>query len=123
MNTLSRIFGAVQPRFLARAYLIGGMFFALMVFMQVQADIDIVKSIPMLAVFAISTLLFPFAKFIWNEIRDFVMGDTVIFANVIILFFLKFIINAMIWCFAIFIAPIGMAYLWYRTRGVSSELA
>ncbi|MDR6623748.1 hypothetical protein [Caulobacter segnis] len=123
MNIISRMFGAVQPRFLARAYFLGALFFAMTVWIQLQASHDLVRSVPVFLLFAVSTLLFPFSKLVWNEARDFIVGDTVFFGNAIIVVFAKFLINAMLWSFAIFVAPLGMAYLWFRTRGASSGVA
>ncbi|WP_312815948.1 hypothetical protein [Brevundimonas sp.] len=38
------------------------------------------------------------------------------FLPVIILMPLKLIVNYALWCFSIFIAPLGIAYLWLRSR-------
>lgn len=64
----------------------------------------------------LNLLLFPFSKMVWNSTRDFLLGDTVIFSAVIILFPLKFFINLALFQFAIVIAPIGIAYVFFVQR-------
>lgn len=41
------------------------------------------------------------------------MGQNVFFINAIIMLVAKFITMVLCWLFAIFIAPIGLAYLYY----------
>jgi hypothetical protein len=64
----------------------------------------------------VNTLLFPFAKLVWNNVRDFILGDTVLISSAMFLFMGKFFINGTLWSLAIFIAPIGIGYLWFRNR-------
>lgn len=74
----------------------------------------------MLAYAALSAILFPFAKLVWDEIRDTIMGNTVLSYDgwaVLVSFVAKIIINVLIWFCAILIAPLGVLYLWFRTRG------
>jgi len=118
MTFLLRIFGAVEPRFLARSYVLGVAIFALMTWLLFQAAVTPTKLMQSLMLFGVSTLLYPFAKLVWNEIRNFLMGDNVIFANAILVMASKLVINIALWSFAVFVAPVGMAYLWFRTRDV-----
>ena len=57
---------------------------------------------------------------VWDEIRDTIMGNTVLSYDgwtVLVSFVAKIIINVLIWFCAILIAPLGVLYLWFRTRG------
>lgn len=116
-----RIFGAVEPRYLTRAYLIS---LALLIYaiwyFATQATLQPHQRGIMLAYAALSAILFPFAKLVWDEIRDTIMGNTVLSYDgwtVLVSFVAKIIINVLIWFCAIFIAPLGVLYLWFRTRG------
>ncbi|MBO7476179.1 MAG: hypothetical protein J6T36_04535 [Campylobacter sp.] len=62
---------------------------------------------------AISALLYPYARFVYESIVNFIMGDNVFFINAFILLAWKFMVMMMLFLFAIFIAPIGLLYLWY----------
>ncbi len=116
-----RIFGAVEPRYLTRAYLVS---LALLIYaiwyFATQATLQPHQRGIMLAYAALSAILFPFAKLVWDEIRDTIMGNTVLSYDgwaVLVSFVAKIIINVLIWFCAILIAPLGVLYLWFRTRG------
>lgn len=116
-----RIFGAVEPRYLTRAYLIS---LALLIYaiwyFATQATLQPHQRGIMLAYAALYAILFPFAKLVWDEIRDTIMGNTVLSYDgwaVLVSFVAKIIINVLIWFCAILIAPLGVLYLWFRTRG------
>ncbi len=122
MNFLRRIFGGVQPSYIVRSYLIGLIFFALIVGMALSAETKNGTPIGLIVFAVLNTLLFPFAKLIWDELRNLAFGNNVIFMNAIFLFMLKWFVNAMLWAFAIFVAPIGILYLWFRTRQPKTPL-
>ena len=74
---------------------------------------------------AISALLYPYARFVYESIVNFIMGDNVFFINAFVLLAWKFMIMMMLLLFAIFIAPVGLLYLWYyhNKNGTFDELA
>nr|WP_181377321.1 hypothetical protein [Ochrobactrum sp. LM19]AJW29986.1 membrane protein [Ochrobactrum sp. LM19] len=116
MNIFRRIFGGVQPSYLVRSYLIGLLFFALTVGMAMSSEIKNGTPVGLIVFATLSTLLFPFAKLVWDELRDLAFGNNVIFMNAFSLFMLKWVVNGLLWALAIFIAPVGILYLWFRTR-------
>lgn len=65
----------------------------------------------------VSTLLYPYARFVYESIAGFVMGNNVFFVNAIVMLFVKLFTMAMCWAFAIFIAPVGLAWLyWHHSK-------
>ena len=62
---------------------------------------------------AISVLLYPYAAFVYASIVDFIMGDDAFVINVFVYFAWQIMIMMLLFIFAIFIAPIGLLYLWY----------
>nr|WP_312122275.1 hypothetical protein [Brevundimonas diminuta] len=48
------------------------------------------------------------------------MGETVFFMNAIVLMVLKVLVNFFLWGFSIFIAPLGILYLWFRSRNAAA---
>lgn len=122
MNFVKRIFGSVQPRYLIRAYVLSAAFMAFMTWMMLSLD----GAKPMhyraatLAVFGVGALLFPFSKLVWDEIKRVMMGETVFFMNAILLMVLKVLVNFFLWGFSIFIAPLGILYLWFRSRNAAA---
>ncbi len=114
-----RIFGALQPAYLIRAYVISAAFMAFMVwfftYMAKGAPLDHGRIIT-LVMFGIGALLFPFSKLVWDEIKRVMLGGNVFYLPIIFVLPLKLIVNYTLWCFSIFIAPLGIAYLWLRSR-------
>ena len=115
---LARIFGAVRREYLVRAYVIGFVFYAFFIFMDYQAGwpegFFWKRAFPGLFCVAV----FPFSKLVYDEFKRFVLGDNVFILNALVMVIAKIIINFTLFLFAWFVAPIGVAYLWYRSRPV-----
>lgn len=62
----------------------------------------------------VSIPLYPYSRFVYESIVGFIMGQNIIFTNAVLFFVLK--ITTMFMCFflAVFIAPIGLLYLYSR---------
>jgi hypothetical protein len=117
MNFVKRIFRTMDTAYLIRAYLIAAVFLGIIiVFAFNAASPDKPMPASVLVYTVICALLFPFAKLVWDEIAGLVFGKNVIFMNAILLLVLKVFVNMMLFCFAIFIAPLGILYLWFRSR-------
>ena len=62
----------------------------------------------------INTFLYPYSRFVYESVVDFVLGENVFIVNVIFMLAIKLVSMLFCWLFAIFIAPFGLAYLYYR---------
>lgn len=75
---------------------------------------------PMYGLWALAivcALLYPYSRFVYESIVGFVMGENVFFINAIFMLIVKYFTMALCWAFSIFIAPIGLAYLYfYHTK-------
>lgn len=113
---LRRILSGVERSYLIRSWIIGICFLALMLFAASQGK----NAIPITAIFyfIVSTILFPFSKLVWDELKLLMMGNNIIFMNILILYPLKLFINALLWGFAPFVAILGIGYIWFRTRNI-----
>lgn len=60
--------------------------------------------------------LFPFSKLVYDELKRFVLGENVFYINALVMLFAKLIINLFLFMGAWFIAPLGIAYLWYKSK-------
>lgn len=87
------------------------MLFALFVFINSTGTHE--RSIWSYGVFVISTLLYPYSRFVYESIIGFVLGNNVFFLNAVIMMIAKLITMLLCWLLAIFIAPIGLAYLYF----------
>ena len=62
----------------------------------------------------VSTFLYPYSRFVYESIVGFIMGENIFFVNAVFMLVTKFITMSVCWVFAIFVAPIGLAYLYYH---------
>lgn len=63
---------------------------------------------------AISTLLYPYSRFVYESIVGFIIGNNVFYFNAILVLVVKYLTMSLCFALAIFIAPIGLAYLYYH---------
>jgi hypothetical protein len=69
----------------------------------------------------VSTLLYPYARFVYESVVGFIMGENVFFVNALLMLGAKIITMFVCWFLAIFIAPLGLLYLyWYHSRQPSN---
>lgn len=71
-----------------------------------------------IVIVAVNTLLYPYSRFVYESIVDFILGRNVFFVNATMMLIVKWMTMTFCWGFAIFVAPIGLAYL-YFARGRS----
>ena len=69
----------------------------------------------------INTLLYPYARYVYERIVDFIMGDNVFYVNAIWFLVFKFFTMTMCWASAIFIFPIGLIFIFLHQYKESKE--
>lgn len=111
---ITRTFGGISRKYYLRQLFFGSVmaaFFIWLTFHTKGATWDNVRMTAWLVVFA---LLYPYSRFVYESIIDFLMGSNVFYANVLLMMGLKLV--SMVGCFlgSIFIAPIGLLYLYYH---------
>ena len=62
----------------------------------------------------ICTLLYPYSRYVYESVVGFIMGENVFFTSAIFMMLIKYLTMSLCWVFAIFIAPIGLAYLYFH---------
>lgn len=116
MIGLKRIFGGISTQYMVRAYIIGAVIYALMIFISLQGEKDMATQSVVLAYFGLCTLLFPFAKLVWDQLKGLVLGETFLILPIIFLYSAKLIVNLVLFSFAVFIAPFGIVFIWFKTK-------
>ena len=72
--------------------------------------------------FILMGLLYPYSRFVYESIMNFILGENSFFVNAILLLLTKAITMFICWMFSIFIAPIGMICLYiYHTKNNKLE--
>jgi hypothetical protein len=109
---IQKTLGGLSAQYYFRQFFFGLLVAALIFFTSTLNGRPI--QIGMLFMIVINTLLYPYSRFIYESIVDFIVGKNVFFVNAIFMLITKFITMLMCWMFAIFVAPIGLAYLYYH---------
>ena len=116
MDGLKRIFRGIDKQYMVRAYILGAIFYAIMLTFAFAGHKPAAQSAVLVVFGGICTLLFPFAKLVWDQLKTMALGQTVLILPIIFLYPAKILVNALLWSLALFIAPFGMAYIWFQTR-------
>jgi len=115
MNTvLNRTFGGLSPKYYFRHLVFGIALAALVIYAESQAPRPFQVSFALFSV--VSTLLYPYSRFVYESVVRFIMGGNVFLVNALFMLMAKLITMAMCWAFSIVVAPIGLAYLYYHHR-------
>ena len=84
-----------------------------------QADIH---DFTQMAIFAIvSTLLYPYSRFAYEEIVGFLLGRNIFFINSIVYLLAKVMTMITCWALAIFIFPLGLLFIYYYQKQKAKE--
>ena len=114
---ITKTFGGLSTQYYIRHFLFGLLFPALFIAMQTQMPEGQPVNYGLYVVLVINTLLYPYARFVYESIVSFIMGDNVFFVNAIMLLMTKLFTMLLCWGFALFIAPVGLLYLYvYHSR-------
>lgn len=111
MNTIRNIFGQFNLSYLIKSYIIS----AIMTYVCWNHVFVDNPSFPKFLLI-INLLLFPFATIIYDTIVDLLSGGTVFILPIPILIFYKLFKILFLYMFAILLAPIGIIFLYIRSR-------
>ncbi len=112
-QVIAKTLGGLTKQYYIRQFIFGLIFPAIFFFNTSQGTHQASIPLATIALFIVNTLLYPYSRFVYESIMDFILGDTVFWTNALILLAAKFITMIFCWAFAIFIAPIGLAYLYF----------
>ncbi|MBC9132024.1 hypothetical protein JMI89_08155 [Frischella sp. Ac48] len=111
-NFINKTFGGLEKRYLLRQYFFGLVYGIFLLVMPIT-HFKIPESILAIILVLIMWGLYPYSRFVYESIIDFIMGDNIIFSNLILFLFVKIITMGLCFVFSIFIAPFGLLYLYF----------
>ncbi len=111
-SVIAKTFGGLSLQYYARHFLFGLVFPVFIYFMTTRSPHSIAMGMILLLV--VNTLLYPYARFVYEGITSFIMGNNVFLVNAVLMIFVKLFTMLLCWGFALFIAPVGLGYLYYR---------
>jgi hypothetical protein len=110
---IERSFGGLSRAYYLRQFFFGLLLFALFMFLASRSPRGIPTSG---AVFlALSALLYPYSRFVYERVVGFVVGDNVFLVNAAVMLAMKLLTMGLCFVFAVFIAPVGLLYLYLRS--------
>ena len=113
---IQKTFGGLTKQYYIRQFLFGLIFPAIFIFILSRGEANSI-SFFMILLWTVNTFLYPYSRFVYESIVEYILGDTIIISNIIVLVITKYITMAICWAAAIFIAPIGLLYLYfYHTK-------
>ncbi|WP_448682598.1 hypothetical protein [Pseudomonas nicosulfuronedens] len=113
-NLFRMTLGGLSAQYYFRQLFFGSLFLAIMVWGQFMNPQKI--RIDFLAFSVLCTLLYPYSRFVYERIVGFIVGDNVFFWNAGFMLMVKAFTMMICWMFSIFIAPIGLIYLFFYHR-------
>ena len=116
MNFFQKTLGGLSKQYYIRQFLFGCVFAALMISISVHGNSlypDTGKLVLWICMAIIYTFLYPYSRFVYETVVGYIMGNNVFYLNVGLMLFCKIITMALCWALSIFIAPIGMLYLYF----------
>ena len=118
---LQKTFGGLTKQYYFRQLFFGAALSAFLVYVFIQGSeqnpehqISETKTFFLAVFLVISTLLYPYSRFVYESVVRFVMGENVFFVNAVTMLITKIITIAICLIGAVWIAPIGLAYLYYH---------
>ncbi|MGX1127177.1 hypothetical protein [Pseudomonas sp. HLS-6 TE3448] len=108
---LVKTFGGLSTQYYLRNFLFGLIFPAILFAAISNTPKGITFGLVLLCV--INSLLYPYARFVYESVIGYIFGNNVFFVNALLMLMLKLMTMLMCWNLALFIAPLGLAYLYF----------
>jgi len=115
---IAKTFGGLSKAYYVRQFMFGSIFTALLFFLFMNSKAS--APITMYILLIIDTLLYPYARFAYETITDYIMGNNTFFVDAKFMLIVKFLTMLLCFSFALFIAPIGLAFIYYHQNKTAS---
>lgn len=106
-----RTFGGLSIKGYVRHLFFGFIVFAVFFFQALGSE----REVPIQALLfgVVCTFLYPYSRYVYERVVGFILGKNAVFANILVFGLAKAFTIAMCWAFAIFVAPIGLLWLYF----------
>ena len=112
MDFIRKTFGGLSTAYYIRQFIFGLPILALVVwpmFAKGGASINV----PLLVWGVIFQFLYPYSRFVYESVVGYLMGNNVFFVNAFLMLITKLFTMLLCWFLSIFIAPVGLLYLYF----------
>lgn len=108
-----KTFGGLSTQYYLRQFIFGLIFPAMILAAMSHGNTpNAAVPLSMYALLIVNTLLYPYSRFVYERVVGFVMGSNIFIVNAVFMLIMKLFTMAICWCFAIFIAPVGLLFLY-----------
>lgn len=111
-SLFAKTFGGLSGPVYLRHFLFGAIIAAVLIAVSVSGKHQ--PSLTFISLALINALLYPYARFVYEGVVDYVVGNNQFYWNTLTFLLAKYFTIMMCWVFAVFIAPVGLAYLFFR---------
>ncbi|MBR8393949.1 hypothetical protein KDX11_31925 [Burkholderia cenocepacia] len=112
---LAKSFGGLPPGYYVRQFLFGLCFPVLLFLASTHGKALLALPVHLQVILVINTLLYPYSRFVYESVVGYIVGDNAFIFPVILFGAVKLFTMLLCWTFAIFIAPIGLVWLYVRS--------
>lgn len=119
MDFLRKTFGGLNRSYYFRHFVFGALISY--VFMNIALQNPNRTYTGIFTLYISNAILYPYARFVYEQVINFLVGNQVFFINAILMLVVKLFTMVLCWFFSLFIAPIGLAYLFYHHTKAASK--
>lgn len=112
---LSKTFGGLSKQYYFRQVFFGILIALVLIIIPLSQTKHSIQ-FALTVVYVVNIFLYPYSRFVYESIVGFIMGRNVFFVDATSMLVTKFVSMCFCWCFAIFVSPVGLAYLYYRSK-------
>lgn len=113
-SIFSKSFGGLTRAYYVRQLLFGSLFMILFCFLMSRTNSGLWAKPEMLVLSAVLTFLYPYSRFVYESVYGYIVGDNVFYGSAGTMLMLKGFTMFVCWWFSFFVAPVGLAYLYWR---------
>ena len=111
MNFIQKTFGGLSIAYYTRHFIFRLLICGLLLLPTVSAGQGIPKNTIFLII--LCQPIYPYSRFVYESVINYILGENTFFVNAILLLLTKLFTMLLCWFFAPFIAPVGLAYLYF----------
>ena len=115
-SIIQKTFGGLSKEYYIRHFLFGLLILGLFLYPTLYRGFE-PHHITHIIVACVLQLLYPYARFVYESVVEYIVGNNTFFVSAIVLLGVKLFSMMVCWFFSWLIAPIGLAWLyWYHSK-------
>ncbi len=113
------LFKGLTTGYFFRQLFFGALIAGLIIYIDLQGGMP--PKYELIAMAIVNTILYPYSRFAYESIMEFILGNNIFIHNSLVFFMWKFITMTLCWALAIFIAPIGLFFIFFYQKKQNKE--